>query len=194
MLGRSYVGSINIKSSAFIQTVDFVRESFGEEAAAQLVGDLPKAIRRKIELVRLDAWVEFEAFNQLLQTIADRHYHGDISKVRQSGRLAAEREFPRRFGALSLPAGVSLVDQLNSFAPFWKLIVDRGHIEFKVNDGNVELNVCDFPSATEIYGHRLCGWLEGYLGCLTGKAWRVELHACDPEAASSLVFGVFLDS
>ncbi len=184
----------SIRISALIQTVNFVREFFGEEAAAQLVDDLPQAVRRKVEVVMLDAWVDFEVFTQLLQTVVDRHYLGDITKIRQSGRHSAEQEFPRRFGALSLPADGLLVEQLSSFVPIWRLIVSHGQIEFTLNEGELELVVRDFPSATEIYGHRLCGWLDGYLGCLTGEAWRAELHSCDPEAAASLVLRLNLHS
>lgn len=184
------MGLINIKNASLIQTLGFVRESFGEEAAAQLVGAMPKAVQRKIELERLDAWVSFDVFRELLQQIVDRHYGGDITKIAHSGHHAALLEFPRRFGALSLPAGQSLIDQLNSFTTLWRLILDRGRIDFMSIDEQIELRVYDFPAATEIYGHRLCGWVRGYLECLTEKAWRLELHHCDPEADPSLVFRI----
>lgn len=187
-------GSINIRSSTLVQTVEFVRDTFGEEAAVRLVNTLPRAVGLKLEVEVLDTWVKFEVFHELLRQTVDRHYGGDISMIRHSGRYAAEKEFPRRFGALSLPADVSLVDQLNSFSTLWNIIVDRGYVKAAVKGDQIEFHICDFPLATEMYGHRLCGWLEGYFVILTKQPWRVELDRCDPEAESSLVFLVSLCS
>jgi hypothetical protein len=182
--------SANIRISSLVETVDFARETFGDQAATTLVESLPSDIQRKIELAMLDAWVPFDTFLGLLSTLAARHDGGDLSTVRDSGRYAAAQEFPRRFGALSLPAELSLVDRLNGFAPLWRVIIDQGHFKAAFDGDVLEMHICDFPHATELYGHRLGGWLQGYVERLTGEPSRVVLHDCNPTAPASLVYRV----
>ena len=83
---------------------------------------------------------------------------------------------------------LTLADRLNTFAPLWRMIVDHGEFHTVERDGQLELRVLDFPAATELYGHRLGGWLEGYVECLTGELWPVELLRCEPGAPVSLAF------
>ena len=79
---------LNVKGSTILSKLVFARERFGAEAERDLVGFLEEAGEKHI----LDgSWYPFDLYHGVLERIADRHYRGDLERLRAVGNDSAHR-------------------------------------------------------------------------------------------------------
>jgi hypothetical protein len=96
------VEKLKVKGSSIRSKQAFVCERFGEDAEAEFQSFLTS---RGVGLV-LDAdWYDFEIFDDALRHIAERHFRGDLERLRDVGRHSARVSLTGVYAAFLRPGG-----------------------------------------------------------------------------------------
>lgn len=79
---------LKIKGGSIRSKMDLVQEQFGDQA----LDELTAILRQAGALPVLEAnWYPFELFDRVLVHIAEHHYGGDLSRLKEVGRYSARR-------------------------------------------------------------------------------------------------------
>ena len=99
-----------VKGSSILTKVQFVEERFGSEAACALAQDLESL---GLKPVLAAEWYDYRLFDQILTTIAERHYGGQLAALYEIGGESARQALTTTYDFLIKKGDVQkLLDRL----------------------------------------------------------------------------------
>lgn len=164
--------SSQVKGSAITARIKWVRDHHGETGVRALKEQLRPESRAILDArVMPHAWVPFELFVDLCETIDRLHGRGDLALVKDLGRFAARANLPtlyRIFYVLGSPEFI-----LGRASRLWDVHYDSGRLEttFAIKDGRRggTLRIVDFATPHRVHCLSVLGWAEQSVELSGGK-------------------------
>jgi hypothetical protein len=160
-----------VRGTFVLNTFDFVRERFGEDAHASVLSQLPLSLAYLLD-IRDGSWVPLPDFVACMMTAREALAPADPLFYRLIGRYGGSH-------LRTLWVGILVNEPTMAFQfckLLWRTFVDSGRVEVISYPGAVGLRVHDLPVSAP-FCERLHGSLEGMLGLATMRM-RVEKRAC----------------
>jgi hypothetical protein len=180
-----------VRGTSFVGTLDYVSSTFGPDAVARVMEDLPadlRALLRPGSPALLPAgWYDAVALSTLTRAIDRRLGKGDLTLAREIGRHVAFTDVNRFFKWLFRLAGPKML--FARAASVWSNYYDGGRYVFEgASDGQASIRVEDWDAADEVLCRRLEGWIARAFELASGVEARPEIretHHCasDPQVA-----------
>lgn len=89
----------------------FARQAFGPKAEQDLQAFLAD---QGVSQILDDAWYPFEAYDQLLRRLADRHFEGDLSRLVEVGEYSAESTLKTTYQVYNIREFMNFLKRLSS--------------------------------------------------------------------------------
>lgn len=125
MAARTY----QVKGSTIRSKLDFVHERFGAEARAALETEFAG---RGLLPILVSGWYDYDLYVEILESIAARHFAGDLSQLEVIGGYSAEQSLKTVYAAFVRSTG---------FAEFLRGISRLHHMFY--NAGRLSVEVAD---------------------------------------------------
>lgn len=127
--------SLRVRGDSIRSKLLFARQAFGPEAEQELQAFLDA---QGISQVRDEAWYPFEAYDQLLRKLADRHFEGDLARLIEVGEHAAESTLKTTYQVYTLREFMNFLDRLSSLHGHF---YSAGRLENKLDDRGLSCHI-----------------------------------------------------
>jgi hypothetical protein len=173
---------VKVRGTTFLGTLDFVRQSYGEEALARTLAALSESTRSCFgengRALLPGVWYEASALSELTRTIDSLLGSGDLALARAAGKYVAFTDVNRFFKWLFRLTGPNVV--FARAGAVWNNYYDQGTYVFEGSQaGRASIRIEGWHAADEILCKRLEGWIERAFELTIGDTPRpviVETH------------------
>jgi hypothetical protein len=180
----------NVRAPAIFARLQWAVEHHGEAAydatLAAMKPELAVAVRAAD---RPAAWVSFDAFVGLCETLDARYGQGDLALVRELGRHAARFNLPTLYRVFYQLGSVSYI--LSRAAAVWSEHYDSGRATTRdLGRGAVAIVIEGFETPHAVLCLSVLGWIEESVRISGAKVLSAEEPACRTRGANVCEFVV----
>jgi hypothetical protein len=159
----------NVRGATFLATLDYVRQSFGEDAVhrvASAVGPAVRELMRDGSLVP-HGWYECALLSELTREVDRVCGRGDLALARAAGRFGAFQDVNRFFKWMLRLSGPTTL--FTRAASVWNNYHSAGRYVFEGAEGNrASIRIEGWDGADPVMCKRIEGWIERALEITQG--------------------------
>ena len=127
--------TLRVKGDSIRSKLLFARQAFGPESEQEL-----KTFLADLGVSQIDdgTWYPFEAYDQLLRKLADRHFEGDLSRLVEVGEHAAESTLKTTYQVYTLREFMNFLERLSTLHGHF---YSAGRLENELDDRGLSCRI-----------------------------------------------------